>query len=165
MFCKGYFCARCHISFKTIAQENLQSIKHKGSVSRMMLTPTPQNPSLSYVYSWRSCLLETRPWWNDRMNLLLNRIENTYYSKLLTRKSTDLHVSEGSHIHIDGWFKHNTKPVNQVKINNMLYKQNLSISDKLICNVTVRDTILYFLFRSHIIKGNEKSHFYTALKN
>ena len=47
----------------------------------------------------------------------------------------------------------------------MLYKQNLSISDKLICNVTVRDTILYFLFRSHIIKGNEKSHFYTALKN
>ena len=111
-----------------------------------MLTPTPQNPSLPYVYSWRSCLLETRPWWTDRMNLLLNRIENTHYSKLLTRKSTDLHVSEGSHIHIDGWFEHNTKPVNQVKINNMLYKQNLLTSDKLICNVTVRDprTLIFF---------------------
>ena len=122
-----------------------------------MLTPTPQNPSLSYVYSWRSCLLETRPWWTDRMNLMLNRIENTYYSKILTRKSTDLHVSEGSHIYIDGWFEHNTKPVNQVIINNILYKQNLLTSDKLICNVTVRDTILHFPFRSNIIKGNEKS--------
>ena len=48
----------------------------------------------------------------------------------------------------------------------MLYKQNLSTSDKLIYNVTVRDTILHFLFRSHIIKGNEKSQLYsTALKN
>ena len=92
-------------------------------------------------------------------------IESKIPSKLLTRKSTDLHVSEWSHIHIDGWFEHNTKPVNQVKINNMLYKQNLSTSDKLIYNVTVRDTILHFLFRSHIIKGNEKSQLYsTALK-
>ena len=48
----------------------------------------------------------------------------------------------------------------------MLYKQNLSTSDKLIYNVTVRDTILHFLFRSHIIEGNEKSQLYsTALKN
>ena len=48
----------------------------------------------------------------------------------------------------------------------MLYKQNLSTSDKLIYNVTVRDTILHFLFRSHIIRGNEKSQLYsTALKN
>ena len=45
-------------------------------------------------------------------------------------------------------------------------KQNLSTSDKLIYNVTVRDKILHFLFRSHIIKGNEKSQLYsTALKN
>ena len=45
-------------------------------------------------------------------------------------------------------------------------KQNLSTSDKLIYNVTVRDTILHFLFRSHIIEGNEKSQPYsTALKN
>ena len=48
----------------------------------------------------------------------------------------------------------------------MLYKQNLSTTDKLIYNVTVRDTILHFLFRSHIIEGNEKSQLYSiALKN
>ena len=48
----------------------------------------------------------------------------------------------------------------------MLYKQNLSTTDKLIYNVTIRDTILHFLFRSHIIEGNEKSQLYsTALKN
>ena len=55
-FVKGIF-ARSHIFLKTVAQENLQSIKRKGSVSRMMPTPTPQNSSLSYIYSWRSYLL------------------------------------------------------------------------------------------------------------
>ena len=48
----------------------------------------------------------------------------------------------------------------------MLYKQNLLTSDKLICNVTVRDTISTLPFQNPHNKGNEKSQFYSAaLKN